>query len=85
MEIYQPESAGPDLDSIPRLLEYVQRENRRIALALAGTLSSELQELHVEPAKRRTGMIVLADGTNWNPGAGRGVYAFYNGAWNKLG
>ena len=29
--------------------------------------------------------VVFADGTKWNPGAGAGVYAYYGGAWNKLG
>ena len=44
-----------------------------------------LAELNMAPTKPRTGMIALADGTNWNPGSGAGVYAYYGGAWNKLG
>lgn len=35
---------------------------------------SELIYLHAEPARVRAGMLVLADGTNWNPGSGEGVY-----------
>jgi hypothetical protein len=85
VELYEPELASLELDSIPKLLEYILRENRRISLALAGALPSELPELHVAPTKVRTGMIRLADGTDWNPGAGQGVYAYYNGTWNKLG
>lgn len=85
MEKYVPETAGPETDSVPKVLDFVQRELRRVSNSFEGTLSSELNELHVEPTKRRTGMIVLADGTDWNPGAGQGVYAYYNGAWNKLG
>lgn len=42
-----------------------------------------LSELHKEPARKIVGMLVIADGTNWNPGAGRGVYV-YLGAWQKL-
>lgn len=43
------------------------------------------KELNVAPAKPRTGMTVLADGSNWDPGSGQGVYTYYNGAWRKLG
>lgn len=28
------------------------------------------------PAKPRNGMIRMADGTNWNPGSGRGYYGY---------
>lgn len=42
-------------------------------------------ELHAEPSKLRTGMTVLADGTDWNPGSGAGVYTYYGAAWHKLG
>ena len=43
------------------------------------------EELHEEPARRYDGLTVMADGTDWNPGSGQGVYAFYNSTWNKLG
>lgn len=44
-----------------------------------------LQVLHAAPQKFREGTIVLADGTDWNPGAGAGYYGYHSGAWNKLG
>lgn len=44
-----------------------------------------LDELHEEPRKLISGMTVLADGTDWDPGAGQGVYTYYGGAWHKLG
>ncbi len=44
-----------------------------------------LEELHREPADKRTGMTCLADGTDWDPGSGAGVYTYYGSAWNKLG
>lgn len=45
-----------------------------------------LSEIKSAPKKVSEGLIVLADGVNWNPtGAGRGVYCYYGGAWNKLG
>ena len=44
-----------------------------------------LARLHAEPVRPRSGMVVFADGTDWNPGTGEGIYAYYNGTWNKLG
>lgn len=44
-----------------------------------------LPELFVAPQKPRNGLVVFADGTTWNPGAGAGIYAYYGGIWNHLG
>ena len=44
-----------------------------------------LKELHSEPNKLYTGLTILADGTDWNPGGGQGVYTYYGAAWHKLG
>ena len=44
-----------------------------------------LNERHVAPAKPRNGMIVYADGTDWNPGSGRGVYYYKLNTWTLLG
>jgi hypothetical protein len=40
---------------------------------------------HAAPNKVYDGLTVLADGTDWNPGGGQGVYTYYAGTWNKLG
>ena len=37
------------------------------------------------PAFPTEGDIRLADGTGWNPGSGKGVYAYYSAAWHLLG
>lgn len=44
-----------------------------------------LVETHVEPTKPRSGDIRFADGSDWDPGSGQGIYAFYGGVWNFLG
>lgn len=44
-----------------------------------------LKPVYAEPKKFREGLTVLADGTQWNPGAGQGVYTYYAGSWKKLG
>jgi hypothetical protein len=41
-------------------------------------------ETHAEPSKRHELMIRFADGTDWNPGFGRGLYQYSGGAWKKI-
>jgi len=43
-----------------------------------------LKEQHRVPHRIFEPMIVFADGTDWNPGGGRGYYARISGAWVKL-
>ena len=38
----------------------------------------------VEPAKKRDGDIAFADGTEWDPGNGEGLYIYHSGTWNAL-
>jgi len=47
----------------------------------------QLEEWNYEPQNKINNMIAKADGTNWNPGSGEGVY-WYKAAtdtWNFLG
>lgn len=44
----------------------------------------QLDILENEPPTPFNGMVVYADGTSWNPGAGVGFYGYQNGAWVKL-
>ncbi len=37
------------------------------------------------PAKVWEGMVMIADGTNWNPGSGAGLYYRLGGVWIKAG
>lgn len=48
---------------------------------------TELQYQHAEPEKVRKGMLVLADGTDWDPGSGAGLYRRNeaNNAWVFIG
>lgn len=38
-----------------------------------------------EPERYREGMVVYADGTEWNPGSGKGVYVRKTSSWVLLG
>lgn len=42
-------------------------------------------ETHAAPSKPKHGMLVFADGTDWNPGSGAGLYQYRAGVWNFLG
>jgi len=66
--------AFQELKTMARLLNGAPNFNKLI-----------LAELNEAPSKVITGMTCLADGTNWDPGSGQGVYTYYNSAWNKLG
>jgi len=48
-------------------------------------LQNSLQVVqHKPPDKVREGMYRLADGTDWDPGSGAGLYLYLSGAWVKL-
>ena len=65
--------------------EYVHRALTQIAEALEAIEDVQLPVLHVEPAKRNEGQLALADGTDWDPGSGAGVYRWDGAAWQFLG
>ena len=80
---YQPR-APLSIETTDDLLAYLQDELSKIAQELSEVKALELREVHVEPTRQRDGMIVSADGTDWNPGSGEGAYEFWGGTWHKL-
>jgi hypothetical protein len=81
---YEPQQSG-DVNSLAELARWVMQELRRISIAIGIGLAREVEFRNAAPAKPREGMITGADGVNWNPGSGKGVYAYYTGAWHFLG
>lgn len=80
-ELYTPSNTPEEYDAV-----FLQRELERIAIAL-----QELEPPWVilspqnnAPDRTKEGMVVNADGTNWNPGSGAGLYEYIGGSWNKL-
>lgn len=60
-------------------------ELRRISNAIGAAEFVQLSPIDVEPAKPSKGMIVWAVGTNWDPGAGEGLYVYNQaGTWDKV-
>lgn len=67
----------------PELLDFLRRELQLIKLSL-DTFAVNLQVLHAAPDRPAEGMIRYADGTDWNPGGGKGVYVYDGATWVKL-
>jgi len=81
--MYVPTNVPPNAAELPG---WLMQEHLNLQKALNGPSSFlTLQELHKEPAKIIVGMVVLADGTDWNPGSGSGFYGYRAGAWRFLG
>ena len=70
-------------EAVPQAL---YNELNKIRLVLDAIVEAlPIEERNAAPDKYYNGMLVRADGTNWNPGSGQGVYCYYNSAWNYLG
>ena len=78
---YEP---GPLPENVEDLGGYVVSELKRLGDIILNQSLIRIDRIHTEPSKPRTGDIRYADGTDWNPGSGEGVY-FYNGtSWVNL-
>lgn len=82
--MYQPEPISLVHD-IGALLRYLLSQLQLIANDLEIGAARQVETLYAAPAKPREGMLAIADGTEWDPGAGQGVYCYYGAAWHKLG
>jgi len=65
---------------------YVVTELKRLADIVLNQAIFRLERTHVEPERPRGGDVRYADGTNWNPGSGEGIYFFNetSSAWVQL-
>jgi len=80
--LYRPVTLLPD--DLESLCDQLDREHNTIAQVFNLQDFVKLEETNVAPEKPRAGEVRYADGTNWNPGSGIGIYAYYSGTWNKL-
>lgn len=80
---YIPGSPPGD-QSLGALAAYVAYELRMLERALVSWTTVQYVELHVEPARPRVGMVAYADGTDWDPGSGEGLYVYKSGGWTLL-
>lgn len=61
--------------------KWAQQQMEQLAAALENPDVTQYNVLHVEPEKPREGQVVVADGTDWDPGDGAGQYMYIGGAW----
>lgn len=79
---YQPGDPPSDPTQQQR---YLREELLRIKGAFDALAAGHIDPTFAPPAKPRRGNVRYADGTQWNPGSGEGIY-YYNGtAWKLLG
>lgn len=80
---YQPGQVPDDPSDLPR---YLRAEMTAIAAALRQLADGHLDVQFKAPVKPRRGDIRYADGIQWNPGGGEGIYYFNGGGtWTQLG
>lgn len=78
--------SGPPTDtSTEGILAYLQTELELLERATRVYDLLQLETTYEAPSKIVDGLLVLADGTSWNPGSGAGFYGYYAGSWKKLG
>lgn len=83
---YQPDLGWPEFT--PQQAARIRRELDAIKRAWEADKPSErLTILHAAPERLEAGMVIYADGTDYNPGSGAGVYrrSEANDAWVHLG
>jgi len=67
------------------LSAYLSREFQRMSEVITNIADGNYDVTYVAPAKPRQGDIRFADGTDWNPGSGEGLYIYLSaGSWSKL-
>lgn len=76
-----PQSSDQEVTDLSR---WVQQELQKILNKFEGGEAFRYEELHAPPEKLRDGMQAYADGTDWNPGSGEGLYIYVAGAWEKV-
>lgn len=84
MSRYVPEPFQPTDPKLSALTTYLLRELQRVGDSIGAIDSVILQKRFRAPDHVKDGMIVLADGTSWDPGSGAGFYG-YNAGWVFLG
>lgn len=80
---YIPDILPYDIKLFPKYLNNELLKIEESLISQKDLLS--LSTTNVAPSKVDEGDIRFADGADWNPGAGAGIYAYHSGAWNKLG
>ncbi len=79
--VYRPGLPPKDAE---QLGAFAEEQLREVGENLDTIDNVTLVEFNAVPAKLKTGMITLADGSNWDPGAGGGFYGYTGAGWIPL-
>jgi hypothetical protein len=66
--------------TVEDLRRWVTNELQRIATSAEAAQTPTISVSFTPPAKPAVGQLAFADGTQWDPGSGRGLY-YYDGVW----
>ena len=75
---YTPNPVPANPEDLPR---YIFEELIKLQGSLEENATTFIEVKNVEPERIKQGDIIYADGTNFNPGSGEGIY-FVNAAGN---
>ena len=76
---------APVPNSSDELPSYLQSELDKLSATINNIADGHYDSTNVVVTKPRAGDVRYADGTNWNPGSGEGLYIYLStGAWSKL-
>jgi len=75
------------IQNLPDLIRFLREEGLKQQAAISALARGHYDKVHVAPPKPRDGDIAYADGSDWDPGGGQGVYIFEEPAavWVQLG
>lgn len=71
--------------SLGRVLTWVEDSFRILVNRINAPDSLRFTVVYQEPGRKRAGLVVYADGTQWNPGSGEGLYVYKSTGWTLLG
>lgn len=81
-QAYQP---GDPPSDPAQLRRFLQEELTKLKAAIDAVAEGFAPPVYAPPLKPRAGMLRNADGVQWNPGSGPGLYRFDGVVWNLLG
>ena len=64
-----------------QLVRFLRTEFLKLEAAIKALAAGHLEVEHVAPTRPRAVDLRVADGTDWNPGSGFGLYAYNGTAW----
>jgi len=78
---YAPAPVPQDPELLP---QYLQTELLKLKSVIRSVIEGGVEVYHTAPDRVWDGRMVLADGSDWDPGYGEGVYVYYAGDWQLL-